>query len=270
MANFKILLTVKTLILLLLTLPVLANESALCGNTLVNQISFSNHLQLRNSNEISLLTWNAHKLVDKNFMPDLITLSQESDIILIQEAMHNTDLQNALMTKFDFSFSFNKSFCTSEKFATGVMSASRYPLQNNLTLVSPDTEPVTNTPKVSGYSILNIPEIGIIHIINTHGINFDVGAKFERQINKLADFISKLQGPIIWAGDFNTWSAGRQKYLDSKANALGLAHLIPDKDNRNSKLDHVFTRGLEVINIQILENIHSSDHLPIRATFKKI
>lgn len=247
-----------------------AAESSLCEKTAGNQISFSKLLQIRISPEFSVITWNAHKLTDRKFMPDLIQLSRDSDVILIQEAMHNSELQSSFAEKFDFSFSFNKSFCTSDKQATGVMNASRYLLQNNSTLVSPDMEPITNTPKVSGYSAVMVPEIGVVHIINTHGLNFNGGPKFENQINKLAQFIQTLEGPVIWAGDFNTWSAGRQKHLDKKTRELGLAHLVPATDNRSQKLDHVYTRGLEVIDIQILENIRSSDHLPIRAIFKKI
>lgn len=203
-------------------------------------------------------------------MPDLIQLSRETDLILVQEAMHNSELQGTFMEKFDFSFSFHKSFCTSDRQATGVMNASRYLLQNNLTLVSPDMEPITNTPKVSGYSAVMVPEIGVVHIINTHGLNFNGGTQFDNQINKLAQFIQTLDGPVIWAGDFNTWSVGRQKHLDKKAKELGLSHLLPATDNRSQKLDHVYIKGLEVIDIQILENIRSSDHLPMKAIFKKI
>lgn len=262
--------TVKILIILLTSLSALASESVLCEKGSDNQISFSTLLKIRISNEVSLITWNAHKLADKNFIPDLVQISQDADIILIQEAMHTADIQKTFTEKFDHSFSFSKSFCNSDKQATGVMSSSSFMLQNNLTLVSPDTEPMTNTPKVSGYSVINIPEIGPVHIINTHGLNFNLGSKFERQINRLAEFIGQLQGPVIWAGDFNTWSNGRQKHLDQKAKSLGLTHLNPKNDRRNLILDHVYTRGLEIISIEILENIKSSDHLPIKAIFKKI
>lgn len=262
--------TMRIMLLSLVSFTVLADGSVLCEKSTQNQLSFSNLLQIRNSNELSVITWNAHKLTNKKFLPDLIQLSEHTDIILIQEAMHSGELQKTLVTKFDFSFSFSKSFCTSDNQATGVMNGSRYLLQNNLTLVSPDFEPVTNTPKVSGYSAIIIPEIGVVHIINTHGINFDLGSKFGNQITKLADFISKLDGPVIWAGDFNTWSSGRQKLLDKKTRELGLSQLKPSIDNRNQKLDHVYIKGLEVIDIQILENIRSSDHLPIKATFRKI
>ncbi len=261
---------VSVLLLQVVGFTAYAAESSLCEKSAGNQLSFSNLLQIRTTPEFSVITWNAHKLTDRKFMPDLIQLSRETDVILIQEAMHNSELQGTLAAKFDFSFSFSKSFCTSDKQATGVMNASRYLLQNNATLVSPDLEPVINTPKVSGYSAVSIPEIGVVHIINTHGLNFNLGSKFDNQINKLAAFIQKLEGPVIWAGDFNTWSAGRQKHLDKKTKELGLTHLLPTTDNRSQKLDHVYIKGLEVIDIQILENIRSSDHLPMKAIFKKI
>ncbi len=260
----------RVLVLQFVVLSGWSADSILCDKAAPNQLSFSSLLQLRNSPDFSLITWNAHKLADKNFMPDLLQLSRDADVVIIQEAMHNSELEATFKGGFEFSFSFYKSFCTSDKQATGVMNASRYLLQNNLNLPSPDLEPVTNTPKVSGYSAIKIPEIGVVHIINTHGLNFDIGAKFDNQIVKLAEFIEKLQGPVIWAGDFNTWSSARLKFLDKKTRALGMTHLLPKIDNRSQKLDHVFVKGLEVIDVQILENIKSSDHLPMKALFRKI
>lgn len=54
----------------------------LCNQGAQNQISFSNQAINRNSSEISLLTWNAYKLSDKKFLPDLQRLSKASDIFV--------------------------------------------------------------------------------------------------------------------------------------------------------------------------------------------
>ncbi|AGH94741.1 endonuclease/exonuclease/phosphatase family protein [Pseudobdellovibrio exovorus] len=246
-----------------------ANTSVLC-NSSHNQHSFANQIQSReHSQELSVITWNAHKLADNQFLPDLATLSTDSDIILIQEAMHSNDLQNYFASQFDLSFSFHKSFCNKENQATGVMTASRYLLQSNLTLVSTDTEPFTFTPKVSGYSAVQIPEIGVVHIINTHGLNFNTGSKFKRQMTEISKFIAQLEGPVIWAGDFNTWNSDRQAHLDKNAAALGLHHLKPTNEKRNLKLDHIYVRGLELQSVELLRHIKSSDHLPLKAVFKK-
>ncbi len=261
----------STLILAVLVLapPTFAIESVLCDKQLINQHSFSNSPRIRDINEFSIITWNAEKLNDEKFIPDLIRLGQYSDLILIQESIHSASLQKTFSEKLEFYFSFNRSFCITDEQATGVMNMSRYPLEDNLTLVSPGTEPFTFTPKVSGYSTITVPEIGTIHIINTHGLNFNFGSLFKEQINQIAEFISLLQGPVIWAGDFNTWSGSRKKHLDNKNKALGMVQLIPTNDSRSLKLDHIYVRGLEAVSIEVLNNIKSSDHYPLRAVFKK-
>jgi endonuclease/exonuclease/phosphatase (EEP) superfamily protein YafD len=262
----------KTIILLtLLSLHAYASQSVLCNQVTNNQLSFSSaNLVRRDSAELSLITWNAHKLADKNYLPDLVKLSADADLIFVQEAMHSADLQKDFSTQLDMSFSFHKSFCTKENEATGVMTGSRYELKSNLTIVSPDTEPFTFTPKVSGYSTVEIPEIGTVHLINTHGLNFNIGNKFARQINHLAQFMSKLQGPVIWAGDFNTWSPDRKEHLFETAKILGMTHLKPSNDSRKLlKLDHIFVRGLEAVSTTLLDNYKSSDHAPIKVVLKK-
>lgn len=261
-----------SLFILIAALPAFADTTSVLCQSTQNQISFANIIQERSSSaELSVVTWNAHKLADPQFIRDLGQLSQSSDVIMIQEAMHSTQIQNYFTSHFNFSFSFYKSFCDRNNQATGVMNASRYLLESNRTLVSSRTEPFTHTPKVSGYSALQIPEIGTVHIINTHALNFNAGSKFRQQIEEVVTFIRQLQGPVIWAGDFNTWRPGSKDYLHAKAAEVGLTHLRPANDNRNVlKLDHVYVRGLELISVEMLNNYRSSDHVPIRATFRKV
>lgn len=239
-------------------------NSVLCDQVFNDHISFSNQIINRNSSDITLISWNAHKFGDKKFISDLKRLSETSDVIFIQEAMHSTNLQNAFADSFPFSFSFHKSFCDSAKQATGVLSAARYELINTQTIVSPDTEPVTFTPKVSSYSQMVVNN-QIVHLINTHALNFNTGSSFERQIDHLASFISQLSGPVIWAGDFNTWSPARKSYLNKVTLSLQLLHLKPATDPRNLVLDHIYIRGMTALKTEVLSE-NSSDHLPMRAT----
>lgn len=243
-----------------------ADTSALCGTEPQRQISFSKSAETRDYNEITLVTWNAHKFQDARYFYDLKKLAENSDILMVQEAMHSTAWQTAFASHFPMSFSFFKSFCNSDQKATGVMTASRGQLQQNRTLVSPWTEPVTFTPKVSGYSqvVLNKQ---LIHLINTHALNFNTGSDFEDQIDQIIQFISKLQGPLIWAGDFNTWSPWRKSYLYEKTRSAGLTHLIPQDDPRYLVLDHIYVRGLSPLKVEVL-NHDSSDHYPLRAVLK--
>lgn len=268
MKNF--LFSVLQLAVLLISLTANADTSSLCrehsnGRTTV----FSNQVNERENHEFSIVTWNAYKLSDDNFLPDLLTLSQDADLFLIQEAMHGDQLAEQLSAQFPFEFSFFKSFCNSDKLATGVMNMARHKLANNRTLVSPYNEPFSATPKVSGYSLIEVPGIGPVHVINTHGLNFNLGKKFAKQIDQVVAFAEQLQGPLIWAGDFNTWSDWRKDHLRKATQKLRLQHLKPAYDTRHLKLDHVYSRELSVKSVDLLVNIRSSDHLPIKVVFEK-
>lgn len=250
----------------------MASESVLCTqNSNLNQRSFSESIQSRSdSTEFTLVDWNAHKLSDAKFIPDLVLLAQSADLITVQEAMHSDEYEQLFLRNFNFDMSFFKSFCRSKnKDATGVMNLSRIHLENNLTLLSPGREPITNTPKASGYSLIRIDGIGPVHVVNTHALNFNFGGDFKRHIDDIEQFVQQLQGPVIWVGDFNTWSGMRTSHLMKAAEKLGLTHVRLAHDSRLLKLDHVFVRGLNVKSAEVLNNFKSSDHKPIRVIFSK-
>ncbi len=260
--------SVFALILVFVTQVFAADQSELCSQTTKNTLSYNHQVVPRPqvSGEFTIVTWNAHKYADKNFFIDLKTISEVSDVIFLQEAMHSDDWQSAFLNNFPFSFTFYKSFCNNSAQATGVQSAARYPLENNLNLISPGKEPITNTPKVSGISRIQIPGFGYVLLVNTHALNFNSGGSFEGHIDQIANYISSQSGPVIWAGDFNTWNSNRQKYLNQKTKALGLLHVIPAHDDRQQVLDHIFVRGLKFKSAEIL-NRNTSDHKPLTATF---
>ena len=81
------------------------------------------------------------------------------------------------------------------------------------------------------------------------------------------DYISAFDGPAIVAGDLNTFTS---KYLRRAASILSeynfqLADPIHDPRSRVKRLDHLFTRGMQVSAVEISTGIYSSDHLPIIA-----
>lgn len=250
------------------------DPSVLCATDSANQINFANSILPRDysrHDEINLLIWNAHKLEDKQFFFDLKELSNNSDVIMIQEAMHSTGWQKAFASHFPMSFNFFKSFCPDEK-ATGVMTAARATLQHNLTLVAPALELKYFTPKVSGYSQIQMGD-QTVHLFNTHALNFNAGGDFRKQVDQVVEFIAGISGPVIWAGDFNTWDVdvvfqSRLSYLLEKAASVGLLHVIPKADHRRGLiLDHIFVRGFTATKTEVLKH-QSSDHYPLRTTLR--
>ncbi len=236
--------------------------STLCSSA-HNQLSFSQNItpRITTAATLSVLTWNAHKFSDSQFFYDVKNLSEKSDLIFMQEALHSTGWQKAFASYMPFDWSFNKSFCIDSQ-ATGVMTGSRYPLMTPRTITSPGTEPILDTSKVSGISFIEFQNKKIM-LITTHALNFNLGSDFEDQIDQLINLISQTNLPIIWAGDFNTWSPGRRSYLFSQAISQGLEPLIPKNDPRYLKLDHVLVRGFRSVKTEVLDQFKSSDHLPV-------
>ncbi len=226
-----------------------------------SQLSFSNNIIPLNKSTLTILTWNAHKFADTQYFIDLKKLSQKSDLIFIQEAMHSAGWQNAFASHMPFDWSFNKSFCMDSQ-ATGVMTGSRLPLIMPRTILSTGTEPVSFTPKASGISYIQFQNKKIM-LINTHALNFNFGNDFEDQIDQMINLISQTDLPIIWAGDFNSWSPGRRSYLFNQAMSQGLDALIPKNDTRTLKLDHILVRGFKSTKTEVLHQFNSSDHYPV-------
>lgn len=248
-----------------------ADQSFLCERIFDDQVGFTDQIKspLLPSGTISTITWNAQKFENSKFFFDLKKLSENTDLIFLQEAKHSENWQKAFASHMPFSWNFFKSFCLENKKATGIQTGARYPLLNNRNIVSPVTEPVTFTPKVSGLSQVEVPGYGPITLVNTHALNFNTGDDFQTQISHLAEELQNYQGPMIWAGDFNTWDGARLRFLLQKTKELGLTHIQHKNDKRLLVLDHVFVRGLDFVSSEIL-NYNSSDHKPIRSVFKFI
>ena len=257
-------------LVLVFSINIWADTSDLCGQLYKNSVQFANQIQARpasDQNHLTIVTWNAHKYADANYFFDLKKIAETSDILMVQEAMHSTGWQLAFASHFQFSFSFFKSFCLQTQIATGVQTAARFLLTQNENIVSLDTEPFSFTPKVTGLSRIEIPGHGSVLLVNTHALNFNTGDLFERQIDQVVARIASEKGPIIWGGDFNSWTPGRKEYLNEKTKTLGMTHIQPANDNRNLILDHIYVRGFTVESAEVLTQ-SSSDHQPLKAVLK--
>lgn len=142
-------------------------------------------------------------------------------------------------------------------------------------------EPILNTPKVSlvtEYRLADLSET--LLTINSHLINFVHSAKFAAQLQELEFTLAAHRGPILFAGDFNTWNRSRAALLNQVASRLGLTPVIfaPHHDKQLKRflfsppLDYIFYRGLSErpASAYVLDNIASSDHKPMLVEFSKI
>ncbi len=220
--------------------------------------------------DFRVLLWNIHKCLSKKLPEDMNRLLDRADIVLFQEALFSEKWEG-LFEKFDgFGWGFFKGFrFPRREIFSGVMTGSRYTMSGHTIHSTTDQEPILRTHKSSGLSYFPIAwKSERLLIINTHAMNFNFGKPFRRQLEETLLLIRDHIGPMIWAGDFNTWSKARKRFLLEVASSLGLSWMEPMQDTRFLKLDHILYRGIEPLYAEVIGAIKSSDHKPILAGFR--
>lgn len=222
-----------------------------------------------NPERFSVLNWNVYKGKRENWVTDFKRYSYKHDVVTIQEAHLGENLKSMLGREHPY-WTLNTAFHYQDK-ATGVMTASRVrPIHN---CGQRTAEPIIRFPKtslVSYYPVEGMDEN--LLVANIHGINFSFGVgAYKQQIENLYEVMKHHKGPIVLAGDFNTWSEKRMQIVDVLAQRLSLESLDYTSHNRTivfgNALDHVFYRGLKPLEHDTWY-VTSSDHNPTRVSFR--
>ena len=221
------------------------------------------------ADHISLLNWNIYKGQRDNWASDFSQLIKQQDIVVLQEALLDKALFRTIHMQF-LNWSMNTAFYSDEVEA-GVLTASKVRAVRSCGLRA--AEPLIQIPKTALLSEYRLSKgAQNLLVANIHGINFTFGTEaYEQQISALSQAISQHKGPVVVAGDFNTWSDKRMAIVNRMAERLSLKAITYKNHNRltifGNPLDHVFYRGLELIKEDSL-SVTSSDHNPIRVTFR--
>ena len=134
-------------------------------------------------------------------------------------------------------------------------------------------EPIIRVPKSTLVSYYDIDgHDKHLLVANIHGINFTLGMKaYRQQLEQLHEAVAHHDGPMIVAGDFNSWSEDRFTEIEKMLDDLSLSSLSYKVNNKThflgNALDHVFYRGLEPVSNRVYE-VSSSDHNPISVSFR--
>jgi endonuclease/exonuclease/phosphatase (EEP) superfamily protein YafD len=243
-------------------------QSLHCGTALLAD-SLTTQNDGLNSNSISLLNWNAYKGSGKNWAADFEQLSQAKDIITLQEARLDDHLHQTLDT-LKLYWNLTTAFLYNN-LNVGVLTAARVPPISRCSIYS--KEPIIQLPKTLIVNLypLSDSEHQLL-VANIHSINFTFGTnKYKEQITALQRVIQQHNGPVIVAGDFNSWSDRRMQIITQFKNDLSLSSLPYQDHNRTqifgNAIDHIFYRDLSPTNIETPE-VNSSDHNPIIVTFQ--
>lgn len=225
---------------------------------------------------IRVLVWNILKGRRRRWPEDFSHLVADRDLVLFQEAVLNTPT-DALFTqsqRFEWVMarSFRDPISGTEH---GVKTGSIVPSLSRRFYLSPSSEPVVQTQKLlllTEYPLSGEGES--LLVLNMHAINFVSVRKYTEQLDQLQLALRDWTGPIVLAGDFNTWNPQRLGLFFEVAREAKLEEAVMQRRSKlahlNQHLDHVFYRGLKLRDVSSLRHFQSSDHAPITATFEQI
>ncbi len=230
-------------------------------------------LKQLNPNSIKAFVWNIKKAEKPRWKKEFETYATDRDLILLQEAYKNPLFNNTTMglLNYRWDMAISMLYLMDNETPTGTMIGSRINPTEVFIKHSPDGESVVNTPKSMTFAKYPIKGMSDeLLVISIHGINITDYASFTRHMDQAAEHLDKHQGPILFAGDFNTRTQARTHYVLNMMRRYGLKEIHFKNGHRRMKfkftpnyLDYGFIRGLKVKTAHVDGDSAGSDHKPM-------
>ncbi|MEH1788417.1 endonuclease/exonuclease/phosphatase family protein [Nostoc sp.] len=233
------------------------------------------------SKSIKVLSWNiAKQNYNKIWVKDFLKIidTYQPNLIFLQEFSLKLEADEwGKWLKMNWSFAPNFVDIHHQTYS-GILTAATISPITKQVITTQHHEPIVRTPKISLITEYPLSEQSTTLLtINSHLINFVDLNKFKIQLQELELALSIHRGPLIFSGDFNTWSRKRAVILNQVTTKLGLTPVVfaphyQDKIKRfllSPPLDHIFYRDISVkkASAKVLDQICSSDHKPLLAEF---
>lgn len=223
-----------------------------------------------NADNVRIASWNLHKNADDGWQTDLARIASSNDVVLLQEALLDDDLRSVLETA-GLHWQLAGSFVLNGHDA-GVLTAAR--VRPMVACTEWLMEPFLALPKSALITRFRLSAgDATLAIANMHAINFTLTANgaYRAQLEAVRSELATHRGPVVFAGDFNTWNDGRRAVVEAVAHELGLVPVTfrPDARQRfvDHEVDYIYVRGLEVVTGTTIA-LTSSDHNPVFATLR--
>jgi endonuclease/exonuclease/phosphatase (EEP) superfamily protein YafD len=215
--------------------------------------------------DLKVLVWNVYKGKHPRWAKDFCDVVKGHDLVLLQEAVTDDKMPQIWKNHFPtYAWNMAASFNINPEHATGVAIGSRVQPTSLQFVRSTGRELFLLTPKIALISTFEIHgHKQSLLVVNTHSLNFTTTAHFVKSIEEKVEEIRHHVGPVIFAGDFNTWNPRRWMALVQMLAALHLHPIEFENDSRFFKLDHIFVRGCKVHKTEILDGFKGSDHVPL-------
>ncbi|AVH28200.1 endonuclease/exonuclease/phosphatase family protein [Vibrio diabolicus] len=231
-------------------------------------IEFSGSKALDQGGEINVLVWNIYKQNRNNWQSALNEFSADKQLLLLQEASMTPSFKQWLV---DGNWVSNQvSAFKALGSGAGVISIAQGQPEKACAYTS--KEPWLRLPKSALYSQYQLSNGERLAVVNVHAINFTVGTQeYVSQLTALEMLLKHHTGPILFAGDFNSWSESRVNAMRQALKAADLQEVTFSPDHRvqfitGLPLDHVFYRRLTLKYAKAPQS-DASDHNPLLLSF---
>ncbi|PFG55592.1 endonuclease/exonuclease/phosphatase (EEP) superfamily protein YafD [Vibrio sp. ES.051] len=231
-------------------------------------IEFGGSKALDNGGELNVLVWNIYKQNRNNWQRELDELSANKQLLLLQEASMTQTFKQWLVEG-DWVSNQVSAF---KALGSGVGVISIGQEQPEKACAYTSKEPWLRLPKSALYSRYYLSNGERLAVINVHAINFTVGMQeYVSQLTFLEMLLKNHTGPVLFAGDFNSWSESRVDAMSKVLKAASLKEVTFSPDHRTQfitglPLDHVFYRGLTLKYAKAPQS-DASDHNPLLMSF---
>ena len=232
------------------------------------------HCQTSIPDTFEMLCWNVHKnnQKDPGFQSFLHKEVEKRgiDIILFQEASFR-DNNHFELADFSYDAAANLEF---RREFYGVLTASKMESSYAKAYLSEGRESVLGPHKSLLLSNYLFEDGSSLLILNVHAINFRENQRYTKELERFLDLLKEHKGPMILAGDFNSWNKQRMDKLQKVAQRLSLTAVPFEKTGKvksfmGKELDFVFYRELELLEAEVMDEHKLSDHNPLFVRFKR-
>lgn len=219
---------------------------------------------------LSVMVWNIFKQQRQNWLSVLSHYAEDSQLMLLQEAQTTPELVKFATSHYLVADQVPAIILPNRaKLASGVMTLSAAHPIYCCPLRKP--EPLLRLPKSALITVYPLMDARLLMVVNIHSINFSLGVDiYHQQLKSIGEQVATHDGPVIFAGDFNTWSRRRLHLLYRFARLMKLQEVRFSNDYRirafGLPLDFVFYRGLKVSDATVI-NTNASDHNPLLVKF---
>ena len=216
-----------------------------------------------NSTKLSILSWNIYKDRKPEYRKAFAAMAKGRDLIMLSEATTGSPVSDSFKAITGWEWHLAASFNMKDDIAAGTVLGSAARPSNVHYYRTKDIEPFVKSPKATILAYYAIPgSAKKLLAISIHGINWDGDDALERQLNMILPEIKAHNGPVVFAGDFNTKNPSRVALAKRVLATAGLKQVPWENPLKKKQLDDAFTRGMSVKRARLVSDWidKGSDH----------